>query len=97
MPNASCFTWREVGAVAFADLNFGGDPKTTLASLQKIAVGFWMPKFRGNLELSPLVLKRLLAGFHVYTNQLFDKGKNITAAEFFFTISKGVKSTISQG
>lgn len=26
---------------------------TTLAPLQKIAVGFWMPKFGGNLELSP--------------------------------------------
>lgn len=82
MPNASYHTW--------------GDPKTALATLQKIAVGFWMPKFGGNLESSPLVVKRLLAGFHVHTNQLFDKCKNIAAAEFLFTISKGVKSAVSQ-
>lgn len=77
MPNASCYTW--------------GDPKTALAPLQKIAVGFWMPEFGG------IVVKRLLAGFHIHTNQLFDKCKNITAAEFLFTIGKGVKSAVSQG
>ncbi len=83
MPNASYYIW--------------GNPKTALATLQKIAVGFWMPKFGGNLESSPLVIKRLLASFHVHTNQLFDKCKNITAAEFLFTISKGVKSAVCQG
>lgn len=83
MPNASYYIW--------------GNPKTGLATLQKTAVGFWMPKFGGNLESSPLVVKRLLASFHVHTNELFDKCKNITAAEFLFTISKGVKSAVCQG
>lgn len=58
---------------------------------------FYMPKFGDNLESSPLVVKRVLAGFHVHTNQLFKKCKNITAAEFLFTTSKGIKSSISQG
>ncbi len=42
--------------------------KIALAPLQKIAVGFWMSELGRNVESAPLVVKRLLAGFHVHTN-----------------------------
>lgn len=45
--------------------------KIALVRLQKIAVEFWMPKLGGSSKSSPLVVKTLLAGFHIHTNKLF--------------------------